>query len=333
MTVAALACAGGCILFAVSDTLTAATVGRFLIGACSAFSLVGAMAIAGQWFPAHFAILSGLAMAAGMAGGMVGQAPLRLVMEATDWRTTTLLLAGGGIALGLATWATVRDKRRGSGGLGGMLSGLATVLRHRQTWLIALAGLGTSAPLLAFAGLWGVPFLETAYGLTRAQAATLTSFVFAGWAVGAPLFGWFSDWIGRRKPIAILGLMLETLSLAAVVYLPELPLGVIGALAFLVGFSGSAQIVVFALARENHVQQLSSTAIGFVNAMVTGAGALFQPLVGFLLDLAWTGQTSVGARVYEAADYRFAFLSLIACGIGGLVCLLAVRETYCRQQA
>ena len=76
MTVAALACAGGCILFAVSDTLTAATVGRFLIGACAAFSLVGAMAIAGQWFPAHFAILSGLAMAAGMTGGMVGQAPL-----------------------------------------------------------------------------------------------------------------------------------------------------------------------------------------------------------------------------------------------------------------
>ncbi len=104
-------------------------------------------------------------------------------------------------------------------------------------------------------------------------------------------------------------------------------------LAFLVGFSGSAQIVVFALARENHVLLLRGTAIGFVNGMVTGAGALFQPLVGFLLDLAWTGQTAAGARVYEAADYRLAFLSLIACGIGGLICLLAVRETYCRQTA
>ena len=106
----------------------------------------------------------------------------------------------------------------------------------------------------------------------------------------------------------IAGLVLETLSLAALIYVPGLPVDAIAVLAFLVGFSGSAQIVVFALAQENHVLLLSGTAIGFVNGMVTGAGALFQPLVGFLLDLAWTGQTAAGARVYEAADYRLAFL-------------------------
>ena len=63
----------------------------------------------------------------------------------------------------------------------------------------------------------------------------------------------------------------------------------LAALCFLVGFFGSAQIVCFALVRENHPAALSGTAIGFVNGMVTGAGALFQPLVGLLLDLAWTG--------------------------------------------
>jgi MFS family permease len=333
MTVAALVCAGGCVLFSTSDSLAAATAGRFLIGASAAFSLVGAMAIAGQWFPAHFAILTGFAMAAGMAGGVFGQAPLRLAVEASDWRTATMLLAAGGIALALACWATVRDRHRGSGGLGDMLSGLGAVLRHSQTWLIALAGLGTSAPLLGFAGLWGVPFLETTYGLPRTQAATLTSLVFAGWGVGAPLFGWFSDWIGRRKPAVIVGLILETLCLALLVYVPALPMAAIAALALMVGFFGSSQIVVFALGREHHAPRLSGTAIGFVNGMVTGAGALFQPLVGYLLDLAWSGQTALGARVYQAADYRTAFISLIACGIGGLACLLAVRETYCRQQA
>ncbi|HEU4378308.1 MAG TPA: MFS transporter, partial [Hyphomicrobiaceae bacterium] len=97
MTVAACVCAGGCVLFATAETLSAAIAGRVLIGASAAFSLVGAMAIAGQWFPPdRFALLSGLAMAAGMAGGVFGQAPLRLVMEATDWRTTTLLVAGAG---------------------------------------------------------------------------------------------------------------------------------------------------------------------------------------------------------------------------------------------
>ena len=334
ITIATFVCAGGCVLFAVGGSLGVVTAGRFLIGASAAFSLVGAMAVAGHWFPANrFAVLSGGAMAMGMAGGVFGQAPLRLAVEAWDWRTANLLLAAGGVALAVAAWATVRDRRRGAGGVANALAGLGIVVRHRQTWLIALTGLGTSAPLLGFASLWGVPFLETAYALPRTHAATLTSMLFIGWGVGAPLFGWFSDRIGRRKAPLLAGLALETLALAALVYVPGLSVPAVAGLCFLVGFLGSAQIVVFALAKENHRPELSGTAIGFVNAMVTGAGALFQPLVGLLLDLAWTGEIVLGAPVYQTETYRLALASLIVCGLVGLLCLLPVRETFCRLQA
>jgi hypothetical protein len=68
--------------------------------------------------------------------------------------------------------------------------------------------------------------------------------------------------------------------------------------------------------------------------MVTGTGALFQPLVGLLLDLAWKGQTSpLGTRLYEADDYRLALSSIMACCVIGFATLCAVRETYCRPQA
>ena len=121
-----------------------------------------------------------------------------------------LMLAIGGFALALATLATVRDKRRGSGGLGGMLAGFGSVLRHRQTLLIAVTSLATAAPLLGLASLWGVPFLETAYGLSRTQAATVTSLMFVGWGMGAPILGWLSDRIGRRRAPMIVGLVLQT---------------------------------------------------------------------------------------------------------------------------
>jgi hypothetical protein len=78
---------------------------------------------------------------------------------------------------------------------------------------------------------------------------------------------------------------------------------------------------------------LSGTGIGFVNAMVTGAGALFQPLVGFVLDLAWTGETAHGARVYGLEAYQLALGTVVVCCLVGLTCLSAVRETYCRPQA
>jgi MFS family permease len=333
MTVAAFVCAGGCVLFATAETLAAATAGRVLIGASAAFSLVGAMAIAGQWFaPDRFALLSGLAMAAGMAGGVFGQAPLRLAVEASDWRTTTMFLACAGAVLGVAIWATVRDKWRGKGGLGNVLSGLGIVFRHRQTWLIALTGLATSAPLLGFAGLWGVPFFEAAYGLPRTSAATLASTMIAGWGFGAPSFGWLSDRIGQRKAPLLTGLTLQSLAFAALLYAPGLPIPAVATLSFLVGFFGASQILCFALAKETHPPALSGTAIGFTNAMVTGTGALFQPLVGLLLDLAWKGQTSLGARLYEADDYRLALGSILACCVIGFASLCAVRETYCRPQ-
>ena len=334
MTVSALVCAGGCVLFATGGSFATVITGRFLIGASAAFSLVGAMAVAGHWFPANrFAIFSGLAMAMGMAGGVLGQAPLRLAIEASDWRATTLLLAAGGVAIAVAAWATVRDKWHGSGGMAVALSGLGKVMRHRQTLLIALTGLGTSAPLLAFAGLWGVPFLETAYGMSRTSAAGVTSAFFAGWGVGAPLFGWLSDRIGRRRDPLLFALALKTVALAALIYVPGWSLVMLIALSFLVGLFGSAQILCFALVKENHTPALSGTAIGFLNAVVTGAGALFQPLVGVLLDLAWTGEIASGARVYQAEAYRIALASLIACCVGGFLCLLAVRETHCRPQA
>jgi MFS family permease len=334
MTVAGLGCAAGCVLFATGSTLAAVTAGRFLLGVSSACSLVGALAVAGQWFPANrFAILAGGAMAMGMAGGVFGQAPLRLAVEAFDWRTATLLLAVGGLALATSAWMTVRDRWRGRGGVAGVLAGVGTVLRHAQTWLIALTGLATAAPLLGFAGLWGVPFLETTYGLPRTSAATMTSLVFVGWGAGAPLFGWLSDRIGRRKAPLVAGLALQTLALAAILWIGDLPAVVLAGLCLLVGFFGSAQIACFALVRENHPAALSGTAIGIVNGMVTGAGALFQPLVGFLLDLGWTGETVLGARVYAPGAYRLALASLIACCLGGLLCLLAVRETFCRPRA
>src|SRR4029453_14293969 len=182
-------------------------------------------------------------MAMGMAGGVFGQAPVRLAVEASDWRTANLLLAAGGVALAVAAWATVRDRWRGAGGVGNALAGLGIVVRHRQSWLIALSGLGTSAPLLGFASLWGVPFLETAYGLPRTHAATLTSMLFVGGGVGAPLFGGFSDPIGRRKAPLLTGLALETLALAILVLVPGLSVLMVGVLCFVVGFLGSSQIV------------------------------------------------------------------------------------------
>jgi MFS family permease len=334
MTGAGIVCACGCLLFASSASFWGVAAGRFLIGASAAFSLVSAMAVAGQWFrPSSFAFLSGLAMMMGMIGGVFGQAPLRLLVERYDWRHAMILLAAGGLLIGVASWLTVRDRQRGSGGFQHVLAGLGQVCGNAQTWFIAIAGLGTTGPLLGFAGLWAVPYFAATHGLDRTTAASITSMLFLGWGIGAPIFGWISDRIGLRRPPFIAGLVLCTASIAALVYMPTLPLPAIVALCFLCGFGGSSQIVGFAAAREHNASALSGTAIGLVNGMVTGAGALYQPLLGWLLDLAWKGEMSGGARIYDAEAFRFAFGVLVVGAFVGLLCTIAMRETNCKPLA
>lgn len=334
MAVAAVGCAAGCVMFALAPSLWVLSLGRFLIGATAAFSLVGAMTVAGQRFsPARFALLLGLAMMLGMAGGVFGQAPLRLLVEGLDWRQASLALAGGGVLLALAAVATVRDRPRTSGGLRQVMAGLAQVGRNRQTWLIAIAGLGTTGPLLGFAGLWGVPYLVLIQGLDRTAAAGVTSMVFIGWGVGAPVIGWLSARIRRRKPPFVAGLMLTAIAMAGLAWAPRLPLWAVSALCFLCGFGGSGQILGFAAVRELNPPAAAGAALGIVNGVVTGAGALYQPLLGWLLDLAWTGEVAGGARVYTPAAYSTAFSVLVAGAVVGIACTLLMRETRCRQSA
>ena len=328
MTVAAGVVAVACLLFAWSDGLVGASVARFLIGAGCAFSLVGAMAVAGQWFPRErFALLAGLAMMFGMAGGVFGQAPLRVAVDATDWRTTMATVGVVGFGLMLAAWLFVRDRRRGSGGVGAVFEGLRRVAANRETWLNAVAGLGSTGPLLAFAGLWGVPYLQAVHDIDRVAAGTVTSVTFIGWGIGAPLIGWFSDRIGKRRSPLIAGMILSALSLVAILYLPGIPLWGVAVLCFGIGFGGSAQIVCFALVREHNLPQYSGTAIGMVNALVTGAGALFQPMIGWLLDLSWDGLMVDGARVYAIGAYNLAFGVLVAGCIVGILCAFFVGES------
>ena len=93
------------------------------------------------------------------------------------------------------------------------------------------------------------------------------------------------------------------------------------------GFGGSAQIVSFALVREHNPVQYNGTAIGILNALVTGAGALFQPMVGWMLDLGWDGRMVDGARIYSVGNYQMALTVLvIGCAVG-ILCAIAMRES------
>jgi MFS family permease len=334
MTAAVAVTAAGSLLFAASESLAGAYLGRMLIGAGAAFSWVGVLTVLTQWFSARrFALFTGMAQAVGMAGAIFGQAPLAVSVEQAGWRATLVVIAAIGFALALAIWIVVRDKPHAAASSEGILASLKVLLRNRETWLNAVFGLSMTAPILAFGGLWAVPYMTAVHGVERSVAAGVISFIFIGWGIGAPFMGWLSDRIGARRPIMIVGALVSTLTFVAVIQMPWLPLTAVSVVCLVHGIGASAMVLGFASAREHNPPQMSSTAMAIVNVAVIGSGAIFQPLVGLLLDLQWEGALVAGARVYSAEAFRLALSAISVAGVGGLCAALLMKESLARRPA
>jgi len=336
MSFAAALCAIASVGFALSDSLVTASLGRALIGGTVAFAFVGTLAIAGYWFkPSQYALLAGLLQTVGMSGAIFGQAPLRQVVESIGWRDTINLLALVALLLALLLFKLVpmrssKQKQRAPGT--GVLQGLKAVTTNLQTWICSLIGFGLAGTMLAFGGLWGVPWLNSVHGYTTTEAAGITSMLFVGWAIFSPLAGWASDRMGRRNLILRLGSLTALLATASLIYLTPDNTVMLMALIFVIGAGGSSMTVCFGSVKELNDINYASTSLGLMNMCIVGAGAVMQPLIGWLLDSNWDGTMQAGARVYAASNYSAAFFSLLVVNFAALIGSLMLRETHCRQQ-
>lgn len=337
LTAAALLSALGSALFAVAPSLMPAYLGRALIGVGASVTWVGTLKLISVWFPPHrFAVLTGLTMAMGMAGAVGGQAPLAAAVTSFGWRGTLWGAAVVALIIGAATWIIVRDRKDAAEVKvdappgQGLMSGLKIALHNPQTYFAAAFGAMITAPMLSFAGLWGVPYMMQTHGLSRADAAIATSVILVGWGFGSPLVGWFTDYIGQRRLPMLITATGALLSLNAALYLPDLPIGALYVLFFLAGLFSGGIVLCFATGREHNPAWAGGAALGIVNMSVMSTGAIFQPLVGWLLDRNWDGVMVEGGRVYSAHAYDIALLTIPACHAAALIAALLVRETSCK---
>lgn len=347
LTLAMLVTAAGCVLSGWAPAIEWVYAGRLMIGFGAAFSLVGGMVLGAAWFPPRrFAMLSGMAIASGLIGGAVGQYLLAAMMPEIGWRGAMYVIGAAGVALAALTFLFTRSvpvnpilgvpPRAPPVPEGrGVFRTVLRVARHRQVIAGSMVTALASTPILSFGALWGVAYGQVAYGIPKADAAFYVSFMLYGVALGGPTWGWLSDRIGRRKPPLVIGLTLYTAAVAAMLYLPGLPVVAFGALILLAGFGGVSMNLCYAVARESLPARNIGVALGVVNMFAVALGGIvFQPVIGQLLDMQWTGEMVAGARIYSLEAYRWALALLPAAALAALAsAVLLIRETHCQPVA
>jgi MFS family permease len=334
---AIIACIGS-ILFGLAPSMNVALVGRTLVGLGVSVTFIAMLKIIAVWFDEkHFATVTGMCMLFGNLGSVLAGVPLSMTAQAVGWRSVFVVAGVVSLLLGIACWIWVRDRKDGGSTAHRpkfdrtvILGGLMQVLRNRATWPAALANTGIAGAFFAFAGLWATPYLMQVHGLSRDVAAGHLSLWFGGFAVGCFFLGMLSDRIGRRKPVLV-----ATTNIFALLWLiwlsgATMPLWLSYSLFALMGLCTAGFSLTWACAKEVNPPLLSGMSTSVANMGGFLAGALLQPIFGWVMDLGWKGGMLGGARFYDLAAWRGGLLVIAASACLGAAAAWWVKETRCR---
>ena len=329
LVIAILAAGLGTLVFSWAHSSGSAQIARLIMGASAAFSFIGCLKLVEEWFPpSKFSTFAGMTNTSGMIGAASG-APVAVLVNAIGWRAAVTWMGGAELILAVLVFLIVRDRTTATSQPTNETSsgGMFAVLRNPQVWINAIYATSISLVFVAFGGLWGTSYIEKVYDLSAVAAAGTGSLLFLGGIAGSLFFGWYSDYLRRRKPPMVFAGGGALATMACLMYFPGIPLAGFKLGLFLVGFFSSANIISYAVARDLY-PKLAGLSIGFLSTCYFAGSAASQPLVGMLLEHSNpSSQRVAGLASLTAGDYRFALSPLVIFMVVGLIASLLFKET------
>jgi MFS family permease len=310
--------------------------GRLAVGLGATVTFIGALKIAAVWFPSsYFGTLSAVTATVGVFGSIVGTYPLAALVAVAGWRGAFWIMGLLTLAGALACVGIVRDRPASGGAPAGLrpplsevLRGMVLVLQNPHTWppflsfFFLYSGVGNLM-------LWIVPYLKDVYGLPTTEAAFYATATSTALLLSAPLTGYLSDRVLRRRKLPYTLLTLSSFALWGVLVATAgtLPLWGVWVLLFSMGMVGGAFVLTWPIGREVNPPALAAIAVAVVNLGGFAGAALTQGLIGAVLDARWAGAMAAGARVYPVEAYRGAFGVSALFVLGSALISLFLRET------
>ncbi len=308
VTLSAISCTLGCLLFAIGDSIPLIMFGRFLMGAGSACAYMCCLKVAIHWFDyKYFSLIASLSMAMGTAGGIFGGTPLGHIANSYGWQKAIFFLSIAGSIIVVMAWFGIKDKKTAEDHSKkiGFIASIKILSQNKQNWIIGFFGSMMYLPLSAFAELWGVPYFMLRYNITNTMAARASLMVFIGYGLGSILGSLLSEYFENRKKILLSGAVISLISYCTVLYMPGLSFNIILYIMLVFGLSSGSVVLYFTCATESNPKNLSGSVAGMINAIVMISAIAFQPILGFVIDYLWDKTfTAENLPNYTIANYE-----------------------------
>ena len=339
LTTALGLCALSTLAFGLTHFFPIALFARWIMGITAAFGFVGALVVGAAWFPVrYFATYTGLVQLLGCIGAILGQGPVASLTNLLGWRETAVLISFVGLIFAFLIWLVIRNAPPGQ--TSHIHSQKNTtkkissreVFKKSQNWWIALFSFGIWGPVVTFAALWGVPFFHDVYHISTVEAASLTSFVWIGIAVGGPFLGWWSYRSSKRLTPMFSAALVGIIAAFFLLYVNHLPFWILIILLIGIGIGSSAQALSFGIINDLNQKEILGTAIGFTNMAIVAGGLVLQPIVGVILESLHKTQIINGVPIYPAYSYKIALVIVPMSFLLALIATIFIKETNCHHQ-
>ncbi len=338
--------AAGSFLFALAPNAAVATVARVLVGLGVSMVFIPTLKVISQWFRAReFALMSGILQAAGGLGILGATWILGLLATRFVWRVPFHFIAACTALVVAAVWLIVRDRPADLGwpsiaqidgraeeahpaqGRIGLWQGVGRVLSEGAFWPVAVWFFFDCGIFFGFGGLWAGPYLMHTYGLSKGQAGAILGMTAWAMIVGGPLLGLLSQKVlkSRKKTFILCTSSLVALLLFLNIFPAGLPLAILYVWFFLFSVSSSAIVVMaFTTTKELFPVEIAGTSAGTVNFFPFFGGAIFMPVLGWVLD----AYPKDAAGAYPVAGYHMILVLLLLASLISLACTFVMKETW-----
>lgn len=276
----------GMLLFNFSQNLTGLMLWRALAGVSGAFSYLGCVKTLSMYFDhKRLGILIGGTGIIVMSGGVVAQYPTMYMLEHYGLTTSLNINILFGVVVISILMFSVFIKQ-------GKLARLLPLdakkkdnhpYKRFNNWLIAIYACLTNFPLFVIGALWGNVYLHFVHGVALSQAAVITSMIFIGNMLGAPLLGFLSDHFRTRRQLMIISTLLYGASIALImlpIYQGSFWFWL--CLFFVLGISTGAQTLAYASVVDINTRSSTAQAASLLSILSIGGGALCQPLFSWV---------------------------------------------------